>query len=457
MRVLFCTSEVAPFAKTGGLADVAGSLPLALGELGIQIAIVMPRYRGAPTNKKKLSENVNIYFIENEAYFNRASLYGNPQGDYPDNLERFSFFCHEALALAKRLGFKPDVVHAHDWQTALLPVLLRTKFSKDPFFEKTKTILTIHNIAYQGHFPHRLYPALGLPEELFSVKGFEFYGKINLLKAGILFADAIGTVSPTYAKEIGTKEYGFSLEGVVQERKGVLKGILNGIDTGFWNPSKDKRIKKRFSFKEPLGKKICKKDLQERCGFEADEDIPLFGMVTRLAEQKGLDLLSGIADKFLSRRVQFVLLGEGDGVYHTTFKNIAARHPKNAAVYLGFHAAEAHRIYAGSDFFLMPSFFEPCGLGQMISLRYGTLSVVRKTGGLADTITDVDQGAKNGNGFVFEGHSPENFFQCIERALAVFEDKKHFGVLRRSAMKADFSWKKSALKYKEFYKDTVNA
>ena len=457
MKILFCASEVAPFAKTGGLADVAGSLPPALGELGLEVVIAMPRYRGIKLRKKALSENVRIYFIENEAYFNRASLYGGSQGDYPDNLERFSFFCREVFALAKRIGFKPDILHANDWQTALLPVLLKRPFSSDAFFEKTKTVLTIHNIAYQGNFPHRLYPVLGLPDELFSVKGFGFYSKISLLKAGLLFSDGINTVSPMYAEEIKTKVYGFGLEGVIRERQDRLRGILNGIDTALWDPARDRWIKEIFSAKEPDGKRFCKEDLQKLCGFEVNPDIPVFGMVTRLAEQKGLELLSEIAERFLSKPVQFVLVGDGDDVYQTMLKNIRARHPGNTAVFLGFHTAEAHQIYAGADFFLMPSFFEPCGLGQLISLRYGTVPVVRRTGGLADTIPDADENPKTGNGFVFDGHSPEAFLKAIERGLLAFQDKKRFTGIQKIGMKADFSWHKSALEYKKFYREILTA
>ena len=452
IRVLFCASEVAPFARTGGLADVAGTLPLALGKLGVEVKIMMPRYRGLPGAPKKLSKNVSVYFVENEAYFNRATLYGNEHGDYLDNLKRFSFFCREALRLTKEMGFRPDIVHANDWQTALLPVILKTRFSHDPFFKKIKTLLTVHNLAYQGHFAHRLYPELALDESLFSVDGFEFYGKINLLKAGLLYADAISTVSPTYAKEIQTREYGFGLEGVIRKRSKDLSGILNGIDTEVWNPAKDKCIKKPFTPNRLKGKEACKADLQKTLGLPVDADVPVLGMVTRLAEQKGLDLLSEISDALFSKKVQFILLGEGDGAYHTTFKNVSKRHPKNTAIRLGFNAPQAHKIYAGSDFFLMPSYFEPCGLGQMISLRCGTLPIVRRTGGLADTVIDADEDPKTGNGFVFKERNPEAFLKGIERALLAFRDKERFSRLQKNGMKADFSWKKSAGEYKNLYK-----
>ncbi len=442
-----------PFAKTGGLADVAGALPLALGRLGIEVLIMMPRYRGNIGHQKKLSENVSVHFIENEAFFNRASLYGNEKGDYPDNLERFSFFSHQAFLTAQAVGFKPDLVHAHDWQASLVPVLLKTKFSKDPFFQKTRSLLTIHNLAYQGIFPHRLYAALELGPAFFSVDGFEFYGRINLLKAGILFADSISTVSPTYAKEMQTKEFGFGLEDVVKKRSRNLSGILNGIDTEVWNPAKDRLIKKSYSASTLNGKVVNKAALQRSCGLEVDPDIPLFGMVTRLAEQKGLEAFAEIADEFLSKNVQFVLLGEGDSVYHTTFKNIGARHPKNTSIHLGFKAKEAHLIYAGCDFFLMPSLFEPCGLGQLISLRYGTVPIVRKTGGLADTIVDCEDDPKNGNGFSFSGRFSKAFYHAIERALKVYKNKKELRKLQMTGLAADFSWKHSAEQYKKLYRE----
>lgn len=444
---------MAPFAKTGGLADVAGSLPAALGELGMEVTVVMPRYRGIPVTKKRLSEKVRIYFIENEAYFNRAFLYGNERGDYPDNLERFAYFCRRALALAKELGFKPDVLHAHDWHTALLPVLLKTEFLSDPFFKKTKSILTIHNLAYQGVFPARAFAGLGLDPELFSIRGFEFYGKMNLLKAGMLFADALSTVSPAYAREIQTEEFGCGLEGVIRERKDRLRGILNGIDTRFWNPARDARIKRRFSWRNPQAKEEDKLDFQERHGLEKDASIPLFGMVSRLVQQKGVDLLLEAAAAFLSRRVQLAFLGEGDGAYQAVFRDVVKRHPGKAAAFFRFHPEEAHRIYAASDFFLMPSLFEPCGLGQLIALRYGALPVARRTGGLADTVVDADEDPRRGNGFVFDRYAAHTFMGALKRALVAFSDTARFETLRRRAMKLDFSWEKSAKEYVKFYRE----
>lgn len=452
MKILFCSSEVAPFAKTGGLADVAGSLPLALGKLGVKVMVTMPKYRGITDNEKKISPNVTVHFIEQENYYNRASLYGGPKGDFPDNLDRFSFFCEQSLRLAKGSGFKPNVVHAHDWQGALLPVYLKTKFSKDPFFQKTRSLLTIHNLAYQGIFSRKEYEAAGLPDSLFTIEGFEFYGRANLLKAGIIFADAVSTVSPTYAKEIETKEFGFGLEGVLKSREENLRGILNGLDYDEWDPSTDERIRTKYSTGRMRGKAECKRELQRAAGLEIDSEIPVFGMVTRLTEQKGLDILSEISDAFLSLGAQFVLLGDGERVYQTTFKNIEARNKTRAKMYFGFDATSAHAIYAGADFFLMPSYFEPCGLSQMISMRYGTLPIVRHTGGLADTVRDCDLEPVRGNGIVFQGPSPEKLLDATRRAVRLFADKKRFARHRRVAMLEDYSWKKSAQAYKDFYK-----
>jgi starch synthase len=452
---LFCASEVTPFAKTGGLADVAASLPVALGKLGVETAVMMPRYRKLGPAPRKLSKRVTVYFIESDAYFNRSSLYGNEGGDYPDNLQRFSFFSHEVLNLAKKIKFRPDIVHVNDWQTAVVPVLLKTKLASDPFFKKSKTLLTIHNLQYQGHFPERLFPELGFDRTLFSINGFEYYGKVNLLKAGILYADAVSTVSPTYAGEIQTAEYGYGLEGVVRQRRDRLRGILNGIDVQMWNPAKDRSLQKNYSSKEPAGKQACKAALQKRCGLEVRADIPLFGMVTRLAGQKGIDILAQAASGFLSKKVQFVLLGDGDRIYERTFRNIGRRYSKNAAVYLGFNAAEAHGIYAGADFFLMPSLFEPCGLGQMISFRYGALPVARRTGGLSDTVVDIDLNPRKANGISFDEPTPEAFLTAVQRAIKLFGERKRFKALQRRVMALDFSWKRSAREYLKFYRQIL--
>lgn len=430
---------------------MAGSLPLALGRLGLEVLVIMPKYRGIDFSQKKINERVTVRAVEHEAFFNRHSLYGNESGDYSDNLERFTHFCYTALSIAKETDFRPDVVHVHDWHTALIPALLKTKFALDPFFAGTKTLLTIHNLAYQGHFPAAHYDRLGLDPSLFSVKGFEFYGKVNMLKGGLLFADAINTVSPTYAQEIQTKNFGYGLEGVLQERRSVLSGILNGIDEEVWDPSKDPKIPSGFSAADLSGKALCKADLQKKCGLPVSPDVPLFAVVTRLAEQKGLDLLAQSMTALLAKNLQFVLLGDGDAYYQKVFRSIGENHPKNAKVFIGFNASEAHSIYAGADFFMMPSLFEPCGLGQLIAMRYGTVPVVRRTGGLADTVSDIEKNPKTGNGIVFEQAQSPDLLSAVDRALELYKDAKRFLSARQKGMKTDVSWTQSAKEYEKLY------
>jgi starch synthase len=446
---------VAPFEKTGGLADVTGSLPKAMAAHGVETLVLMPKYRNVQAQPKRIAEGAQARFIAHEGYFNRSGLYGNERGDYPDNLQRFSFFCRQALEEAKAAGFRPDIVHVHDWQASLVPVLLRTNSKSDPFFKNTKSVLTIHNIAYQGLFPHRQYGTLGLDPSLFKMEGLEFYGKINLLKGGMIFSDAITTVSPTYMKETQTRDFGFGLEGVLKKRAKDFRGILNGLDTASWDPSHDKNCAATYSASDMSGKAKCKAALQKAAGFAEDPDVPLFAMVTRLAEQKGLDLVSEAADRLLSKNVQFVLLGEGDAVYHTTFANIGKRHPKNSRMYLDFDGAKAHTLYAGADFFLMPSLFEPCGLGQMIAMRYGALPIVRNVGGLADTVLDADETAA-GNGFVFDEQSPEKLLNTVGRALKLWSDKAQLAQVRKRGMETDFSWDSSAKEYLKLYEGLLN-
>lgn len=455
LKVLFCASEVAPFAKTGGLADVAGSLPVALGGLGVESLVLLPRYRGIESAPRKLGPGVSVRFIEHEGYYNRHGLYGNERGDYPDNLKRFAHFCHEALLLAKALGYKPDIVHVHDWQTALIPVLLKARYANEPHFAQTRSLITVHNGAYQGIFHTRQYPELGLDQDLMNVDGFEYYGKINLLKGGLLYADAINTVSPGYARELLTEEYGYGLEGVYRSRKDRFSGILNGIDTRDWDPARDKALAKRYTAEDPAGKAVCKADLQDTLGLAPEPETPILAVVSRLAEQKGLDLLADAADRLLSQKVQLVLLGDGEAVYQRAFDNVAKRHPKNTAVKIGFSNELARKIYAGCDFFLMPSLFEPCGLGQMIALRYGALPIVRRTGGLADTIVDLGEDPKQGNGFVFKERTAEGLLTAIGRALEVYGDPKLRARLVRRAMKQDFSWERSAREYLAHYKEIL--
>ena len=456
MKILIVASEVVPFAKTGGLADVAGALPLALEEVGQEVIIALPHYKGIQDSKfniKRLKDdisyaviggNIKVYFIENDAYFNRDGLYGDKNADHKDNLERFSYFCKRTLLLLKEINFKADIIHVHDWQACLIPVYLKTIFAKDDFYKSIKTILTIHNIGYQGLFSKEEFPKLGLDWNLFSMDCLEFYDKINILKGGMVFCDIINTVSPTYSKEIQTKEFGFGLEGVLSERKNSLFGILNGLDYSIWNPETDKFIAKNFSVNDIDGKSEDKEDLRKICKLPLKKDVPLCGIVSRLAEQKGFDILSEAIEKICRMDLQLVILGTGDAKYHVLLENIVKKYPKIISLHLKFDDSLAHKIYAGSDIFLMPSKYEPCGLGQLISLRYGTIPLVFKTGGLADTVNE-------GNGFVFDRYDKAPLVNTIKKALQAFENKKQWEGLVKTAMQCNFSWEASAKEYIRLY------
>jgi starch synthase len=456
MKILLAASEVVPFAKTGGLADVAGALPLALEGLGQEVVIVMPRYKAINDSKFKImklkegisysiaGKGIKVYFIENNAYFNRDGLYGEKSGDYKDNLDRFSYYCKKTLELLKEINFKPDIIHVHDWQASLIPVYLKTLFAKDNFYKNIKTILTIHNIGYQGLFPKEEFPKLGLDWSLFGMEGLEFYGKVNILKGGMEFCDIINTVSPTYSKEIQTKEFGFGLEGVLNKRRDCVFGILNGLDYAIWNPETDTYIAKNFSPETIEAKEKDKIDLQKLCKLPAKSDIPVFGIVSRLAEQKGFDILAEAIDVICKMDLQLVILGTGDLKYHLILESMVKKYPRVISLHLKFDDPLAHKIYAGSDIFLMPSKYEPCGLGQMISLRYGTIPLVFKTGGLADTVNED-------NGFVFDNYSKEDLVKTIKKSIAAFKSQKKWAKLTERAMKCNFSWQESAKKYIELY------
>ncbi len=454
LKVLMVSSEVVPFSKTGGLADVVGSLPLAIDKLGVDIRVVTPRYKSVKIygNEARLDDDVPVYFIEDEGYFMRDNLYGDKAGDYPDNLERFAFFSKKVLEILKDLDFKPDIIHCNDWQTALIPAYLKTILKDDPFYAGIKTVFTIHNIGYQGLFPKEEFPETGLGWDLFSIDGLEFYGKVNILKGGLVFSDIITTVSPTYAREIQTKEFGYGLDGVLAQRKDLIFGIVNGVDYDEWNPSRDKELQYHFSPTKIDGKDKEKIALQREGGLKEDVNAPLIGIISRLADQKGLDIISQIIEPLLDMKVQLILLGTGDEKYHILFERMKRKHPKKASIHLKFDAVLAKKIYAGSDMFLMPSRYEPCGLGQLISLRYGTIPIVRKTGGLADTIIEYNPKTGEGNGFVFERYDADELFGTIRRAVDLYKDKGTWRKLVLKAMKCDFSWEGSAKKYIELYK-----
>lgn len=465
MKVFICASEIVPFSKTGGLADVAGALPLVLEKHGIEVRLATPRYKivtGHPAidgagrlqvtglssdiDVAKIGKNVQVYLIKNDKYFDRDGLYGDKAGDYADNLERFSFYCRRSLDLLKEINFKPDILHCHDWQTALIPVYLKTLYHKDNFYKDIKTLLTIHNLGFQGVFNKDEFPKLGLDWQLFNIDGLEFYHKINILKGGVIFSDLLNTVSPTYAGEIQTQESGCGLEGVLHKRKKGLSGILNGLDYELWDPEKDTYIYKPYSAGAFRDKYVNKKMLQEECRLSVQEDIPLFGMVSRLSEQKGLDLIGQSMEGLLGHcKLQIIVLGVGDAKYHELLQELAQKYPGNVSAQIKFDERLAHKIYAGADIFLMPSRFEPCGLGQMIALRYGTLPLVFKTGGLSDTVSQV-------NGFVFKEYTKEAFVRTVESAIAVYRSKRKWMELVKKAFTYNFSWEKSAGEYIRLYK-----
>ncbi|MEK6564891.1 MAG: glycogen synthase GlgA [Candidatus Omnitrophota bacterium] len=457
MKILICASEMVPFAKTGGLADVVGALPLALEELGLEVRVVIPKYKparlsqtvsraiGSDIEVTKIGKNAQVYFIKNDAYFNREGLYGDKNGDYPDNLERFSFFCRRALEILPEINFRPDVIHCHDWQAGLIPVYLKTVYSKNKFYKHIKTVFTIHNLAYQGVFNKEKYPKLGLDWSLFKIEGLEFYGKVNFLKGGLIFSDSLSTVSLAYSKEIQTKEFGCGLEGLLHQRKKYLFGIINGLDYKVWDPAQDRYIYKKYSPLNLEDKYANKKLLQEERGLSVRADVPLLGMVSRLVTQKGLDLVTQGLEELIERsRVQMIVLGDGDAKYHNLLKDMVKKYPRNLSLCFDFNDPLAHKIYAAADIFLMPSYYEPCGLGQMIALKYGTIPLVFKTGGLSDTISED-------NGFVFKDYSLRSFTYAVKRSVFAYEDKKRWLKLVKRAFTYDFSWERSAKEYLKLY------
>ncbi len=468
--------EIVPFAKTGGLADMVGSLAKALDLLGHHVTLVMPAYRqvlrntasvsdtglrfevpvgraeeSAAISKGELGSGIPVYFVRADRYFDRDSLYGTAAGDYPDNAERFVFFARAALQLLSQLG-PFDILHSHDWQSALVNTFLKAQPELYPRLFNSGTVFTVHNQAYQGLFPASDWPALNLDSRLFSDRYLEFYGKINFLKAGLASADAISTVSPTYAREIQTAEHGCGLEGLLQERAGYLSGILNGVDYSVWNPATDSLIPRNFSPDNLAGKALCKTDLQRSFRLALRPDVMLIGMVSRLVSQKGFDLLEQIMEQLMQRDIQFILLGTGDPHFEKVFLEIADRFRERARVRIGFNDALAHRIEAGSDVFLMPSLYEPSGLNQLYSLKYGTIPIVRATGGLKDSVQDFDyRRSRQGNGFVFEAYDAAALLATVDRAEALFHRKTQWARLVRNAMAADYSWDKSALAYVDLY------
>ncbi|MFA5038534.1 MAG: glycogen synthase GlgA [Candidatus Omnitrophota bacterium] len=463
MKIALCASEAVPFAKTGGLADVCGALPEELGALGHEVILVMPKYPSVKSagfltksvsddfEVASISQHVKAYFLSHDMYL-RGNLYGDRFGDYPDNLNRFAYFCRKSLELFETIDFVPDCVHCHDWQTSLIPVYLKSR-GKDIFKDSPvpASVLTIHNLAYQGLFPKEKMPETGLGWDYFTMDGLEYFDKINLLKGGILFSDAINTVSPTYAREVQTKEFGCGLEGVLAQRQERFSGILNGVDYKVWNPQADSALEKNYTVKNPEDKAADKRKLQEVCGFPLDPAVFLLGFVGRLVEQKGIDLILKVLPECVRLGMQAVILGVGDPEHEQRAVDLAQKFPRNIFYSSRFDEVLARRIYAGSDAFLMPSRFEPCGIGQLISFKYGTIPVVYKTGGLGDTVIDYRHNPKFGTGFVFTRPQGKDFLAAIEAARALFEDGKKWLDLMKRVMKLNFSWKESAREYVRLY------
>jgi starch synthase len=476
-RILFASSEVYPLIKTGGLADVAGSLPDALAGLGHEVAIILPAYQAARARMPGLErlpeialraggraallrgrlpgdERVTVLMVDHAELFDRP---GNPYLDeqgrpWPDNAYRFGLFsraCVEVAMDRAGLGWSPDIVHCNDWQTALVPALLASEQ------DRPATVFTIHNLAYQGLFGYELLQQLGLPAQLWSVDGLEFHGQLSFMKGGLVFADRITTVSPTYAREIQTTEYGYGLEGLLRHRSDRLRGILNGIDVAEWNPRADKHLPQRYGVSSLEKKAVNKAVLQRDLALPVLEDQPLIGMVGRLVEQKGIDLVVDAMDRLLAMPLQIAVLGSGEPHFENLLREHARRHPDQLGVVIGYDEGLSHRIEGGADLFLMPSRFEPCGLNQMYSLRYGTLPIVRRTGGLADTVVDVARGKREANGFVFDAPSAEELTATVARALDVYGRGTDWRALQRNAMRRDFSWEQSAREYETLYEQAL--
>ena len=474
MHIAFAASECTPFAKTGGLADVVGSLPRALSALGHQVTVYLPRYRQTKVTDASIvipsitipfddeyrfcsvvnggnQGGVRYFFVDYTPYFDRESLYGTSAGDYADNAERFALFSRAVIEATKIIGV-PHVFHCHDWQTSLIPVMLRSLYAEDPAFRQTASVLSIHNVGYQGIFPADVLALLQIPWDLFTVAGLEFFGQANLLKGGIVYADHVTTVSRKYAQEIQTTEYGFGLEGVLRARASTVTGILNGVDYDEWNPQTDRNTVARYSPDNLTGKAKCKQDLLSTFGLTpTNPRLPVLGIVSRFAGQKGFDLIAPIADRLAREDVILVVLGTGERRYEEMFERLARQFPSRIAVKIAYDNALAHKIEAGSDMFLMPSRYEPCGMNQIYSLKYGTVPIVRATGGLDDTIDSWDARTSKGTGFKFTEYSSEALLLTIKNALAAFREQASWQILMRNGMAKDFSWNVSAKEYVRIY------
>ena len=487
MKVAIVASEVAPFSKTGGLADVIGALPGALQRLGAEVFVITPFYRCVGENAERLglelhqeSEKVSVpvgdtehaasimrsalpdsqtpvYFLDNAEYYDRPGLYSNPQdgSELEDNSERFLFLSRCALELCLQLGIEPDVFHCHDWQTGLLPIYLKTLYRER--LPDSASVFTVHNIEYQGIFWHWDMRLTNLDWALLNWRMLEYYGNLSFLKAGLVGGDVLTTVSKRYAEEIQAEKYGAGMEGVMRERAKDLFGIVNGVDYTVWNAETDPQIPTNYSEADLSGKATCKDQLQQRFGLERRADVPLIGMISRLVGQKGFDLLAAVVPELMKEDVQLVVLGTGDPAYHEFLQDLRSRYPDKVGALLGFSELTAHWIEAGGDMFLMPSRYEPCGLNQLYSLRYGTVPIVRSTGGLADTITDYEEAGSGGeaNGFAFEDYGKEALLDAVRRALRLYKDREAWRSLMRTGMRQDWSWDRSAREYCNAYRRAV--
>jgi starch synthase len=473
VHVLFAASECVPYSKTGGLADVVGALPHALAGLGHQVTVYLPLYRQTHLKNPRTviasitvpfddtyrfcsvvdggqRHGVQYYFIDYPPFYDRDALYGTSLGDYPDNPERFALYCRAVLEAAKILGL-PDVFHCHDWQTALIPVLLRTLYDEDPVLHGIPTVFTIHNIGYQGVFSPDTLPLLMLPWDLFTMTKLEFFGKVNFLKGALTYSDFITTVSRKYAQEIQTAEYGFGLEGVLRSRNPNVSGILNGVDYEEWSPACDRYIAARYSPEALDGKQECRRDLLLRFSLDPESPTPVIGIVSRFAAQKGFDLIALAADRLAHEHVTVVALGSGDKDYEDLFRRLVRQYPGRFSVKIGYDNEMAHRIEAGADIFLMPSRYEPCGLNQIYSLKYGTVPIVRATGGLDDTIESYDLRTRKGTGYKFREYTPEALLTTVQSALQLWAKPKEWRNLMLNGMARDFSWQASAREYLKVY------
>lgn len=479
MKVLIASSEIAPLAKTGGLADIVGALPIHLREQGVDVALAMPKYQNVKLNGEALVDleipiedsvikgkvesavlpgsDIPIFLVQQDHYFKREELYTASGKDYPDNLERFTFFCRAVFDIIRKNLFKPDLIHAHDWQTALISIYIKTLFDTEPQIGSLKTLYSIHNLSFQGLFPAYLYPVLGIPWKHFNLSELEYYNHINLMKGGIIYSDAVSTVSKQYAKEIQTEEFGCGLEGVLQQLDRRLTGILNSPDYSEWSPEIDSYLALKYTVDTvEEGKAKNKRTLLEEFKLPADSlDRPLMGVVSRLTSQKGLDLLVAILPQLIDAGAQIIVQGTGDPELEATFLDLRSRYPNDCGVNIAYNDRLAHLIEGGSDIFLMPSRFEPCGMNQMYSMRYGTIPIVREIGGLADTITNVGE-SPQGNGFVFKKANAGELLAACMQAMEFYRDRDVWRELVRRAMKTEFSWKQTAKEYIQLYSSILN-